>query len=433
MPVLMDVHGSCVSRSCFKSIDPSKVDVQHTFSRNHIVSCMMPPAEISFQHGELVKHNSEYAERCMRLALNKQTVPLLLESTSEYLVIDFFDLCQPVAAYFDTTFSTYDYTFYNIAAYREQKELFHVLDFIDIPVCLWYGYVDHYFQLMTKKFGDKIILNRLNCSGIYLNLQNQINEIPGHLLSFGSPKYNQLLHDLENYVIDRYHPFVIDVSKYFIPDAHYNPDTTPVHYEGAFETAQSSIILKIIEAEGNRYFDALPPSVVSGLLERPVSYADFLKIYSQRALPFETDTVLDYFFQMQEIDDVTKNRRFIASVYRKYAEANAKPGSCREIVERILNDTSLWRKKADAKSPFIRDTFHYLQNVHSSLKHEVSELYRMFLLDFREENVSEWMFKLNMLSVIAPGYEDVPLYLTQFYQTVGDDDSLRKLSVNQSM
>ena len=390
----------------------------------------MPPAEISFQHGELVKHNSEYAERCMRLALSKQTVPLLLESSSEYLVIDFFDLCQPVAAYFDTTFSTYDYTFYNTAAYRDHKEQFRALDFIDVPICLWYGYVDHYFQLMTKKFGGKIILNRLDCSGVYLSTQNQIREIPDSLLNFGSPKYNGLLHDLENYVIDRYHPFVIDVSKYFISDEHYNPDTTPVHYEEAFETVQSRIILKILGAGGPRYFDALPPSVVSGLLERPVSSADFLKIYSQRALPFETDTVLDYFFQMREIEDVTKNRRFIASVYRAYDKAGG--GSCREIVERVLNDTALWGKNVDAKSPFIRDAFHYLQTVHSALKHEVSELYHSFLSDFRGEDVSEWMFKLNLLSVIAPEYEDVPLYLARFYQTVGDDYSLRKLSVNQS-
>lgn len=187
-PVLVDVHGSCVSRSCFNLIDQSKIKVLNTFSRNHIVSCMMPSANISFSHGELVKHNSEYAERCMRLALNKQTVPLLLESGSEYLVIDFFDFCQPVAAYFDTTFSTCDYTFYNTAAYRDQRKQFHTVDFLNIPVFLWYGYVDRYFQLMAEKFNGKLILNRLDCSGIYLNRQNKINDVPKNLRFFGDPK-----------------------------------------------------------------------------------------------------------------------------------------------------------------------------------------------------------------------------------------------------
>lgn len=433
MAVLVDVHGSCVSRSCFKLIEESKLHVQNNFSRNHIVSCMMPPANISFSHGELVRHNSEYAERCMRLALNKQTVPLLLESNSEYLVIDFFDLCQPVTAYFNTTFSTYDYTFYNVAAYREKKEQFQTLDFIDVPVCLWYGYVDHYFQLMTEKFGGKIILNRLNCSDIYLNRENKIREIPKNLRFFGDPKYNQLLCDLENYVIDRYHPCVVDISKYFIPDEHYNPDTTPVHYEEKYEVVQSSSILRIVEGSRKRYYDTLPLSVVSDLLERPVSDSDFSDIYSKRTLPFETDTVLDYFFQAQKIVEIVKNRRFIASVYQKYDKLNTDGRSSREIVRHILNDMSIWGKNVAVRSPFISDTFQYLQNIDRILENKPSELYRLFLLDFQRENVAEWMFELNLLSVIAPDYEDVPAYLGQFYQAMGDDFSLRKLSLNQSM
>lgn len=157
MAVVVDVHGSCVSRTCFKFVDSSQILVRNTFSRNNIVSCMMPPVNISFQHGELQVYSSEYSERCMRLALNKQTVPLLLESDSEYLIIDFFDFCQPVAAFWDTTFSTYDYTFYRTSAYQEHQELFKTVDFLNIPICLWYGYVDAYFRAVHKKFHGNII------------------------------------------------------------------------------------------------------------------------------------------------------------------------------------------------------------------------------------------------------------------------------------
>lgn len=239
---------------------------------------------------------------------------------------------------------------------------------------------------------------------------------------------------MENYVIDRYHPFVVDISKYFIPDEHYNPDTTPVHYEEGYEIVQSGIILEIIAGrKSKRYFDALPLAVVSGLLERPVSNSDFLNIYSSRTLPFETDTVLDYFFQAQEIDEVVKNRQFIASVYRKYDMAQADCGSCREIIERVLDDTLIWGKGTAAKLPFIRDTFRYLQDVDRILKNELSELYRLFLLYFQKENVREWMFKLNLLSTIAPEYEDVSAYLAHFYQATGDDYALRKLFVDQAI
>lgn len=435
MPILVDVHGSCVSRDCFNLLDQSRIKVQNYFSRNNIVSCMMPPADISFNHGELVKYDSEFAERTMRLALNKQTVPRLLESNAEYLVIDFYDFCHPVAAYFDTTFSTYDYCFYNTTAYREHKEQFNVVDFINIPICLWYGYVDRYFQLMMEKFNGKVILNRLDCSGIYLNQHNELKDVPDNKLPFGDPRYNQLLRDLENYVIDRYHPFVIDISKYFTPDERHIPDVTAVHFEKFYYTVQSDIILNYTTSPGDierRYNDVLPLSVISSLLDRPVPDPVFSEIYSKRTLPFKSDTILDYFFQTQELDEVIKNRRFIASVYRQYNKAKADCESCREIVKRILDNSSIWKTHSTVKSTLISDAFNYLKYVALILENELPELYRSFLSDFQSGNVTDWIFKLNLLSVISPEYEDVPAYLTQFYQTVGDDYSLRKLLVNHS-
>ena len=131
---------------------------------------------------------SEYSERCMKFSLNKETLPLLLQSTSDYLVIDFFDLCQPVAAFSNTTFSTYDYTFYNTSTFRKNRTEFSEVDFLSIPIFLWYGYVDAYFQQVTKKHAGNIILNRLNCSGVYMTKSYQIKSIPERLLYFGNAK-----------------------------------------------------------------------------------------------------------------------------------------------------------------------------------------------------------------------------------------------------
>lgn len=433
MLVLVDVHGSCVSRSCFNLIDQSKIQVQNFFSRNNIVSCMMPPAELEFSHGELLQYSSEYSERCMRFALNKQTVPTLLDSNAEYLVVDLFDFCQPVASYRDTTFSTYDYTFYNTAAYQAQKAQFAMIDFIDVPPCLWYCHVDRYFQLMMEKFKGKVILNRLSCSNIYLTGKNTIKDIPENLRFFGDSKYNHMLYDLENYIIDNHCPFVVDISKYFIPDEHYNADTTAVHYEEAYEILQSRIIMEIIEGNGRRYFDTLPLPYVSDLLERPVSDQEFLDIYSQRALPFETNTVLDYFFQVQEMDEVVKNRRFIASIYRQFYQAGAGRISCQETVEHVLNESVLWVSSAALKAPLVENFFQYLYKVNRFLKLGIPALYASFLSDLNGGNVPEWMFKLNLLSIVAPRYEDIPVYLSQFYQAVGDDFSLRKHFLDQSI
>ena len=280
MAILVDIHGSCVSRNAFNFIDDSKIKVNHFFSRNNIASCMMPPSSLTFQKDELIQYQSEYSERCMTFALNKKTLDVLLESEAEYLVLDFFDFCQPVAGYQDTTFSTYDYTFYNTSAYKENREDFVLVDFLQLPHSLWYGYVDMYFKRITEKFGKKIILNRLNCSSIYLTNEKTIQAIPERLLAFGNAGYNKELAFLEEYIMKKYPDiYITDVSKYFIPDYSYNPDTTPVHYEENYNILLSSVLEDIVTTgTETKYHDTIPAQMVAKILNRPVSDDDFIKI-----------------------------------------------------------------------------------------------------------------------------------------------------------
>lgn len=240
-----------------------------------------------------------------------------------------------------------------------------------------------------------------------------------------------MLYALEDYIIDRYHPIVVDISKYFIPDENYNPDTTPVHFEESYNVLQSRIIQRILLNGEKGYFDVLPSFIISDLLRRPVSDKDFCNIYSQRELPFNSGTVLDFIFQMQELEEIAANRRWIASVYQKYNEVSTNGNSGISAVEAVLADSSLWEKAGSEESPFISSVLQYLHKVDGCLQMPPSELYRLFELDFEREDVPEWMFKLNLLSVTSPNYRDAPSYLSQFYQTVGDSGSLCKLSVEQ--
>ena len=105
----VDVHGSCVARGIFNADMGSDIEVNQCFSRNSIVCCMMPAVETDINTDQLV-YKSEYAKRCVKYSLDKSTVSRLLSSESDFLVVDFFDLCQHVAVAGETTFSTYDYT-----------------------------------------------------------------------------------------------------------------------------------------------------------------------------------------------------------------------------------------------------------------------------------------------------------------------------------
>ncbi|WP_432750001.1 DUF6270 domain-containing protein [Paenibacillus amylolyticus] len=231
--------------------------------------------------------DSEYSHRCLRNGIEKNTVPMLLNSIAEFLVIDFFDLCQPVAVYRNTTFPTYDYSFYNTAAYKNEPDQFQSINFLEIPTCLWYGYIDIYWKKMIGKFGDNIVLVRVSCFNNYITSNKEINPTPPNLLAFGNEIYNSALFELENYIIEKYNPYVLDVSKYFIADEDYESDVTPVHFEENYNISSWSLMKDIIlNKPKQRYYDNLRPKIFAQLLERPVADRDFEFLWKERGVCF---------------------------------------------------------------------------------------------------------------------------------------------------
>ena len=95
-----------------------------------------------------------------------------------------------------------------------------------------------------KKFdSEHIILNRFRANTYYLAKDGIIKEIPSY---FKNPyqahdKYNIPLRKLEDYIIEKYHPYVIDLSKYFMGDENVWSNLQGAHFENEFyhETFQS--------------------------------------------------------------------------------------------------------------------------------------------------------------------------------------------------
>ena len=422
---VVDVHGSCVSRDALNLIEESKIKVKHYFSRNNIASSMMPPASFELEKGALIQYTSEYSERCMRYALNKKNIAVLLESDAEFLIIDFFDFCQPVAGFQDTTFSTYDYTFYNTTMYKEHVADFFRVDFMTLPHCLWYGYVDAYFKLMIEKFKGKVILNRLNCSRNFLDANRDVKQIPDAFCHFGSAKYNEELSALEDYIIKKYPQiYVTDLTKYFIPDYVHNPDTTPVHYEEYFNVLLSQTYEDICLSGRRHYCDVIPPKMVGELLNRPVSTENFMELYLDRELPFCSDTCLDFLFTQKDLRDVATHRMWIASLYQAYADDNGISEA--EVIGHILATEKLWLE-ADA---FIQTVNALLKGVQICLQLSVHQLYQTFLEAFENDETETWIMCLNVLAIVAPGYENVPNYLMEYYMAMEDTVACRKVMMN---
>ncbi|OBZ10739.1 hypothetical protein A8L34_19415 [Bacillus sp. FJAT-27264] len=315
--VLVDIHGSCISRNIFNVNKSSDISVNSYLSRNNIVSSMMPPANIPTRAEELSIFDSEYSHRCLRNGIEKNTVPILLNSNADFLVIDFFDFCQPVAVYKNTTFSTYDYSFYNTAAYKGEPEQFQRTNILEIPSWLWYGYVDLYWEKMIEKFGANIILVRIRSCNNYIAKDGEVKDTPPAMLHFGNAVYNKPLYELEEYVIDKYNPYVVDVSKYFIADEEYNTDVTPVHFEENYAISSWSLMQNIIlNKPKQRYYDNLRPQVVADLLGRRVADRNFEVIWRETESFFVANDLLDDISSDSDPIDIIQNREWLAALYQ---------------------------------------------------------------------------------------------------------------------
>lgn len=425
--VLVDIHGSCLSRNIFNVSKDTNISVNNYFSRNNIVSSMMPPADISTTQEELV-YNSEYSHRCLRNAIEKNTVPLLLKSDSNFLVIDFFDLCQPVVSYKNTTFSTYDYSFFNTAAFKNEPEKFQNVNFLDIPTCLWYGYMDIYWEKMIEKFGANIILIRVKCRNQYISTNREVKDTPSRLLRFGDAAFNKQLLELEEYIIQKYNPYVIDVSKYFIADENHNPDVTPVHFEENYSISSWSLMQNIIvNKPKQRYHDNLSPKVVSELLGRDLDDHNFELIWKDTESCFVGNDLLDDIAKKSDTKDIIENRRWLSVLYRKFDEVHNILLSEEDFEKRLSLINNFINKVQVIQDNVYENQFiNKLKEKQAYLNQPVQYLSESFMSALREGDL-EWIKILDCLGILLPQDEGVMYYKLQYYTALNDNAMIYKL------
>ncbi|KAF6558674.1 hypothetical protein G9G63_25360 [Paenibacillus sp. EKM202P] len=426
--VLVDVHGSCLSRDIFNVNKDTNISVNSYLSRNNIVSSMMPPANISTRSEELLFFNSEYSHRCLRNGIEKNTVPILLNSSADFLVIDFFDLCQPVAVYKNTTFSTYDYSFYNTAAYKSESEQFQSINFLEIPSWLWYGYIDLYWEKMIEKFGGNIILVRTRGCNHYISRDGEVKDTPPAMLHFGNAIYNKQLYELEEYVINKYNPYVLDVSKYFIADEEYNRDVTPVHFEENYAISSWSLMQNIIlNKPKQRYYDNLRPQVVADLLRRRVDERNFEVIWRETESFFVSNDLLDDICLESASIDIIQNRKWLATLYQKVDEVYSTFSDINmdeklTFINEFINGIEL----SEEDNVFQRYYLNKLKEKQEYLNLPVEHLVESFT-EALDKNDLRWVQMLNCLGILLPEDEAVMYYHLQYSIAVDNKLMITKL------
>ena len=265
------VLGSCVSRvsmlrgdiQAHGIVDGQKngIELEYFLDKHNIALAMMPPPfsqeEVETIAAEELWDKSRAVS--LRQSLMKKTVQMLLEGEAEYLIIDFYDFHNSFISYKDTAFATQANEFGNTALCKKYYDELMAFSFFELPNWIYYPLVDLFFEKITKKFdADHIILNRFRANTYYLDKDGKIKLIPEDFKqSFQChDKWNQKCRELEAYVIKKYNPYVIDISKYFMGDANLWSNLNASHFEKEFYRETYDQIVRIIHGEETeRYYE----------------------------------------------------------------------------------------------------------------------------------------------------------------------------------
>ena len=272
----INILGSCVSRISLLNGDTSGHgiygnDMQQVYflDKQNFVLSMMPPAftqaEVDAVPAEVLYDKSRI--KALRQCLDKSTLKLLMEPDADYLVMDLYDFHNDFVVYGDTAFSTCAHEFMNTDLFKRDADNMKIANFMRLPTWIWYPYIDLFFEkIMTKYDADHIILLRFRSNKYYWAKDGGIKELPEE---FRRPYhsnyiYNENLKRLEDYIIRKYQPYVIDLSKFYICSENEWTNLNGAHFEYRFYRQAFKYITEIVTGRADTRYFAKPEFMWEG-------------------------------------------------------------------------------------------------------------------------------------------------------------------------
>lgn len=308
MKYKINVLGSCVSRISLldgnqhgHDIASEDMELKYFLDKQNIACAMTSPPfsrkEVDAVCAEELWDKSRI--HTVHQSLNKDTLRLLLEDNepADYLIMDLFDFQNDFAIYKDTTFSTNAYEFMNTYLFRKYTDRISIGNFLTLPTWVYYPLVDLFFQSILKKYdANHIILIRFRSNHFYWEKDGTIQEIPDEYKnSFqANDKYNLPLKNLENYIIEKYQPYVIDLSEYYMGDHNTWNNLQGAHFEMGFYHDVLHYIREIVgKTPLKRYFNT--PSLFNQVYERTDEY---------KGKTFDVEYALSFLPQLVESENL---------------------------------------------------------------------------------------------------------------------------------
>lgn len=267
----ISVLGSCISRvsllygeqsahGIYKG-DELGLELEYFLDKHNIALAMLRPPftceEVETITSEQLTDKSRVTS--LKQQLMKETIPLLLNGNSEYLIMDFYDFHNYVLSYKDTVFCTQANEFCGTYLCKKYQNELTAFNLFSLPKEELYRLVDAFFDTIMQKFdSDHIILNRFWTNALMLYTDGKIGLIPDKCKKPFQchEQYNVDCYYLEQHVIQKYNPYVIDLSKYFIGDANIWNNWNASHFERQFYRETYDQIVRIVTGQSKeKYFD----------------------------------------------------------------------------------------------------------------------------------------------------------------------------------
>ena len=265
--IILNCLGSCLSRLSLLKGEKNLhgiyngenigIKIQYYLDKHNIALAMMPPPFDREQVEAITDENlrDKTRLRSMKQMLNKDTIKMLLESDAQYLIMDLYDFHNSFLVYKDTAFGTQAGEFSNTKLYHKVLDKLTLMSsFFERMTWVYYPLVDLFFERIMQKYdSEHIILNRFR-SNIYTLLKNgNIKRLSDDFkMNYQcSDKYNPQCRALEDYIIKKYNPYVIDLSKYFMCDENYwgSSGIHSGHFERQFYLETYNQMIRIMTGE----------------------------------------------------------------------------------------------------------------------------------------------------------------------------------------
>ncbi|MBE5936751.1 MAG: hypothetical protein E7265_01835 [Lachnospiraceae bacterium] len=268
--IKINVLGSCVSRVALLDGDRTAhgivgegVELGYFLDKQNII-CAMTSSPFSREEIDSVRAEEIYDPariKTLKQCLSKETVSMLFSPKADYIVIDLYDMQNDFGIFNGKIFSTCAHEFFQTELFRKYANDIAVANFMLMPKDRVFHMSDVFFDKLLEVYdSDHIILNRFRSNTYYLSKEGYILHVPDMYKKpyHSNDAYNEPLWSLEEHIIEKYNPYVIDLSKYFCGDANYWDNLNGAHFEKEFYRETYDQIMRIVRGESKERYYSQP-------------------------------------------------------------------------------------------------------------------------------------------------------------------------------